>query len=156
MIRATEDILVELARDLRALGRLDKAKEILLRAIESDAAHVGALVELAQICRDRRDAVGALAALEAATKVAPANVDVRIALAVEYSEQNRFDEAFRTLEEILATHPHHVAALMRLARLHRTRGDRRKSHRGLTLRAKTPIEQCAGTGGTCARNLGGR
>ena len=85
------------------------------------------MVEIAQVCRDRRDAAGVLAALEAAAKAAPTNLDVRTALAWEYGEQNRADEALRAFKEILAANPNHVAALMRLGQLHRSRGNWQKS-----------------------------
>ena len=121
------NIQVELARDLRALNRLDEAEDILRVVSQDGSVHAGALVELAHVCRLRGNSAGTLATLEAAAKVAPENLDVRIALAGEYGEQNRFDAALRVLEEILATNPNHLAASLRLGQLHRQRGDLQKS-----------------------------
>ena len=50
-----------------------------------------------------------------------------MALAGEYGDQNRTDEALRVFEDILANDPKHIDALMRLGQLHRSRGDVQKS-----------------------------
>ena len=69
------NIQVELARVLRALGRLDEAGSVVYGILDAAPHQVGALIELGHLLRRRSDHEGAAAAFKAAVAADPFNRD---------------------------------------------------------------------------------
>ena len=117
-------IKLELARDLRALDRLDEAEAVHGALLEADAGNVGALVERGHVRRRRQDPGGAVSAFEIAAARAPHNRDIAIELARDLQALGRIDEAEASLRRALAADPGHLSTAMQLGGLLRARGNR--------------------------------
>jgi tetratricopeptide (TPR) repeat protein len=115
---------VEMAGELRELGRLDEAEALLRGVLERQSQQVDALVGLAQIARRRGDRVASLAMFEAAAAASPDHAGVKAELASDLRELGRFDEAEALLRGVLERQPQQVDALVELAQIARRRGDR--------------------------------
>ena len=115
---------LELVRERRALGQLDKAEQELdtLTGIEPGSA--AAAIERGLIRRQRKDHLGAGLAFAAAAAAVPDDLDVRLEFARELRAAEYLEEAEAVLRAALAVNPRHVEALIERAFLSRRRGDR--------------------------------
>lgn len=121
--RNRSGIQVELACELRLLGRLDGAEAVLaaLLAIEPDNA--GALVERAHLLRQRGDRVGAAASFRAAAALSPGNIPLRLELVRELRAIGQLDETEEELSLLLRIEPGNVAASVERGHVRRRRAD---------------------------------
>jgi tetratricopeptide (TPR) repeat protein len=115
---------VDIATDLRELGRFDEAEAALLEILKQAPQHFGALVGLAHIARRRGDRAASLRYFEAAAAVDPKHLQTRVDIATDLRELGRFDEAEAALLKILKQAPEDFGALVALGHLSRRRGDR--------------------------------
>jgi tetratricopeptide (TPR) repeat protein len=120
-----QGVKLELARDLRALDRLDEAEAVQSVLLDIDPGNVGALVERGHVRRRRADHIGAISAFEAASVHAPHNRDITIELVRDLQALDRLDDAETLLRKALDADPGHTQTAMQLGQLLRSRGDRR-------------------------------
>ena len=117
------NIQVELARDLRAIDRLDEANAVITNILGHDANHIGALIERGHICRRRSDHAGALAAFTAAATADPQNRNIQVELARDLRAIDRLDEANAVITNILGLDASHIGALIERGHICRRRSD---------------------------------
>ncbi|HXG12163.1 MAG TPA: tetratricopeptide repeat protein [Gemmataceae bacterium] len=92
-------------RQLTVMGRLDEAEELARQAAGRFPLLPRVWLDLALVCRERRDADGEKDALEHALQINPGwGIAVR-QLAALYERQERFDEARKLLEQAIARVP---------------------------------------------------
>ena len=94
-------VKLEVAADLRELGRLDEAEAVLQEILKQAPQHVGARLGLGHVARRRGDRGTALAYFEAAAALDPNNLPVKLEVAADLRELGRLDEAEAVLQEIL-------------------------------------------------------
>jgi tetratricopeptide (TPR) repeat protein len=116
-------ISVELARDLRALGRLDQAEFVLENALVTEPNLLGPLIERGHICRTRNDHTGAARAFAAAFAITPDQAGLTLELVREQRILDRLDEAEAILNGLLTSDPQQIGALIERGHLNRKRGD---------------------------------
>ncbi|MBR0756432.1 tetratricopeptide repeat protein [Bradyrhizobium jicamae] len=100
--------MVEAAAEERALGRPVEAKQLLLRALETETDQIGALMALAEIAMQSDDAAGALDFYRRAAAAHPTHVWTWMGGARAAFELGERDEAFRMIAEArdkLGAHP---------------------------------------------------
>lgn len=131
------NIQVELARDLRALGRLDEAEVVLGKVLEAEPSKVAALIERGLVLRRRRDHAEAVAAFKLAVAAEPHNRNIQVELARDLRALGRLDEADAVLSRVLDAEPRQFGALVERGHVQRGRGD----HAG----ALTAFEAAAAT-----------
>jgi tetratricopeptide (TPR) repeat protein len=117
------NIRVELARDVRALGRLDQAEFVLENVLVTEPNLLGALIERGHICRTRGDHIGAARAFAAAFAITPDQAGLTLELVRELRILDRLDEAKAILDALLAKEPQQIGALIEHGHLDRKRGD---------------------------------
>jgi tetratricopeptide (TPR) repeat protein len=115
---------VEVASDLRALGRLDEAEAELQKIIEQKPQHVGALIELGHLARKRNDRAASLSYFRAAAAADPNNLLLKADVASDLRELGRLDEAEAELQKILNRDPDHFPALFSLGQIAIQNGNR--------------------------------
>jgi Flp pilus assembly protein TadD len=109
------DAACNLAYCLRRLDRHDEARDALRRALEIDATHAGAMLNLGSLLIDRDDLAGAEAVMRKAAAAHPGDAAIRVNLASALFHQGRYDEAAAAAEAALAIqsdqpHAHHTLA----------------------------------------------
>ena len=117
------NIQVELARDLRALDRLDEADAVLNDVLDAEPLQTGALIERGHILRQRGKLKEAAAAFKTAATCDPSNRNIEVEIARSLRALNRLDEADKALSSILAAEPLHLGALIERGHLLFGRGD---------------------------------
>ena len=117
------NIQVELARDLRALDRLDEADVVLNNILDAEPRHPWALIERGLILRQRGKHEEAASAFKTAATSDPSNRNVEVEFARSLLALNRLDEADEVLSNALAAEPCHIGALKERGHLARRRGD---------------------------------
>uniref|UniRef100_UPI00191EDBF7 tetratricopeptide repeat protein n=1 Tax=Microvirga soli TaxID=1854496 RepID=UPI00191EDBF7 len=115
---------IEVAADLRELGRLDEAEAVLQEILKQAPQHAGARIWLGHVARRRGDRAAALTYFEAAAELEPHNLPVKLEVAADLRELGRLDEAEAVLQEILKQAPQHAGARIALGHVARRRGDR--------------------------------
>jgi tetratricopeptide (TPR) repeat protein len=108
---------------LRRAGRGEEARAALRRALELDAAHVPALVALAELRAAAGDVDGALALYDRATAADPEDAAPAYAAAALQLERSEVRDATERLADLLRAHPWHGEAAYQLARLALERGE---------------------------------
>jgi tetratricopeptide (TPR) repeat protein len=147
----------EAAADLRALGRLDEAEDLLRLVLAIEPRHVPSLIGIGDIARRRSDRAGAIAAYKAAlTSVSDGGPTLEIVNALR--ELGQIETAEAKLEELLASRPDNWMALLALGsiRLEQFRLDDAAEifHRALTAAPNEPA--CLLSLGRLARQRGER
>ena len=148
---------VEAATDLRALGRLDEAEDLLRLVLAVEPRHVPSLIGIGDIARRRSDRAGAIAAYKAAlTSVSDGGPTLEIVNALR--ELGQIETAEAKLEELLASRPDNWPALLALGsiRLEQFRLDDAAEifHRALAAAPNEPA--CLLSLGRLARQRGER
>ncbi len=87
------------------LGRLEEAEDAYLRALQTCPRYGAALADLGELRLTRQRYEAALAALQTATEINPANVDVWINHGLALHHLGRSDEALQSLDRALALDP---------------------------------------------------
>jgi predicted Zn-dependent protease len=108
---------------LRRAGRGEEAQVALGRALELDAAHVPALVALAELRAAAGDAAAAVALYDRATAADPQDAAAAYAAAALQLERGEAQDAAERLADLLRTHPWHGEAAYQLARRALERGE---------------------------------
>jgi tetratricopeptide (TPR) repeat protein/lipopolysaccharide biosynthesis glycosyltransferase len=116
------NIQSEIAHTLRALMRLDEAETICRRILSRLPEHVGSLVVLGSIFRQRHDYPAALAHLDTAAKINPSKLDVQVEVGNILRDMDRLDEAQAIYRSVLDRNPGQISALLGLAFVARQRG----------------------------------
>jgi tetratricopeptide (TPR) repeat protein len=108
---------LEMALELRTLGRLDEAEALYLSLLEDHPNLVRALAGLGHIARLRGQPRLALSHYRAALAVNPTRTDLKLEAAAQLRKLSRFREAEEMYRAILVEQPDHAGARTRLARL---------------------------------------
>jgi tetratricopeptide (TPR) repeat protein len=108
---------LEVALELRTLGRLDEAEALYLSLLEDHPNLVRALAGLGHIARLRGQPRLALSHYRAALAVNPTRTDLKLEAAAQLRKLSRFHEAEQSYRAILVEQPDHAGARTRLARL---------------------------------------
>src|SRR5215213_2827673 len=83
---------IEIATDLRELGRLDEAETVLQEILKQAPQHAGAYIWLGHVARKRGDRATALAHFEAAAQAEPDNLPVKLEIAIEFRDRGLYNE----------------------------------------------------------------
>jgi tetratricopeptide (TPR) repeat protein len=116
--------LLELAADLRELGRLEEAEAHGRRALEIAPSQPVAHIGLAQCARARGNRAAALQILTAAAAALPHDSGLRLERAAELRHFGQLDAAEAECRHVLATQPENLHAHLGLGHAARKRGDR--------------------------------
>jgi tetratricopeptide (TPR) repeat protein len=108
---------LEMALELRTLGRLDEAEALYLSLLEDHPNLVRALAGLGHIAQARGQPRLALRHYRAALAVNPTRTDLKLEAAAQLRKLSRFREAEEMYRAILVEQPDHAGARTRLARL---------------------------------------
>ena len=117
-------IKLEIANELRELGRVDEAETVLRSVLLGEPKHFRAHVELGHLLRQRGDLLAALVNFETASALDPSKIGIKLEIANELRELGRVDEAETVLRSVLLSEPDHFRAHVELGHLLRRRGDR--------------------------------
>jgi len=109
------ELRIELGNLYYESGLLDQALEAYLAAVEIDSLHVGALLNLAAVHVDKGNSEAAIAYLEAAREIDPANPMVYTNLESTYYWLQRYGEAVDMYTTALGLDPNYVEAHFNLA-----------------------------------------
>jgi predicted Zn-dependent protease len=120
-------ILLEIASDLRTLGRLDEAEIQYHAALALEPEHLYARLGLAHCARARGNHAASLALFQAVMETMPATPWAQLEVAAELRELGRFDEAETRYRAVLALEAGNAYARMGLGHCARHRGDRHAS-----------------------------
>jgi tetratricopeptide (TPR) repeat protein len=112
-------IRLELARQLRLLGRLDDAETLIDNLIESDPKLFGAQVERGHVRRGRGDHAGAALAFEAAATIDPEHIPLRLEWIRALRAIDRDAEAEVLVDNVLARDSSNIGALIERGHLRR-------------------------------------
>jgi tetratricopeptide (TPR) repeat protein len=115
---------IELAADLRELGRLDAAEEQGRQAVALAPRNVHAHLSLGHCARKRGDRQAAMAIFRSAAAIAPTEPAPRIELAADLRDLGQLDAAEAQCRQALALAPGNVYAHLGLGHCLRKRGDR--------------------------------
>jgi len=118
-----DGIQVEIACELRALDRVDDARQVLDGILVRAPHFTNALIELGHLSRRQNNQRGALAAFEGAAANHPEHVGLQLEIVRSLRALDRLDEAEARLVKVLATHPGDLAALIERGHLSRRQGD---------------------------------
>lgn len=113
--------LLEAARDLRRMSRLDEAEALYRSVLEHRPAQVRALVNLGRIATARGNVRLALNYYQAALAANPGRTDLKLKIAARLRKLSRVNEARQVYEGILAQKPDDAAARARLRSLAKPR-----------------------------------
>jgi tetratricopeptide (TPR) repeat protein len=108
------NIQLEIARTLRRMLRLDDAEATCQRILNQVPNHVGALVTLGSIARQRLDHAAALGYFRAVTAIDQSKLDVQVEIGHTLREMDRTGEAEAIFRSILEYQPDHVPAILGL------------------------------------------
>jgi lipopolysaccharide biosynthesis glycosyltransferase/Tfp pilus assembly protein PilF len=114
---------IEIADLLREMRRLDHAERRYRGVLEASPGHLGALLGLAQIARERGDDVAALQWFEAALESDASRLPIRLEIVTTLRQLGRLDEAEAVCRRVLEQRPDHAEALISLGHIARARGD---------------------------------
>jgi len=95
-------IKVEIANDLRELGRTEEADAVLAQILGNDPKHVGALVSLGHLRRRLGKHSESIDAFMAASSLQPSNFGIRVEVINGLLEAGRLDEAASRIDTALS------------------------------------------------------
>lgn len=124
-----------LANALEAQGRIDDAIAEYEAAVGNDPRMALAHFRLGCLRQTKGDAAAALASLAKADRLKPKSVPILLSLAQVQADLGRFDEAERTIRQLLRLDPAHAGGRELFARL--------TGHTSAPLPAKAPTPSCA-------------
>jgi tetratricopeptide (TPR) repeat protein len=113
--------LLEAARALRKLSRLDEAEALYRSVLEHRPAQVRALVNLGRIAAARGKPRLALNYYQAAVAANPGRTDLKLKIASQLRKLSRLNEARQVYEGIVGQRPDDVVARARLRKLAKPR-----------------------------------
>ena len=116
-------IQVELAHELRMLGRARRVRAAPGGRPDEDPANASALIELGHLFRHRLRRGGRAASFAAATLIEPCNFALRLELVRERRALGRVDKAERELDALVALDPGSAAAAIERGLTPRQRKD---------------------------------
>ena len=108
---------LEIASELRELGRFKEAEQAIISALQIDPCHAQAHAQYGFLLRRQGDAQKALLELEHAAKYAPENTRFRIEIALAHRELGNSMKAEAILTEIVDKNPEDVSARSALSTL---------------------------------------
>ncbi len=114
--------MIERAKQLRALDRLDEAEALLDDVLNIEPGEVKALIERGHLFRGRGDRERAAGAFRAAAAVDPRNWNIQVELARDLRALDRLDEADAILNNVLDAEPLQTGALIERGHILRQRG----------------------------------
>jgi tetratricopeptide (TPR) repeat protein len=120
-------MLLEIASDLRALGRLDDAEAQYHEVLATTPDDLYARLGLAHCARQRGNHKASLALFQAVMETLPATPWAQLEVAADLRELGRFDEAEARYRAVLVLEPNSAYARMGLGHCARHRGDRHAS-----------------------------
>jgi tetratricopeptide (TPR) repeat protein len=120
-------VQLEIADDLRELGRFDQAEAVLQRLNGTGLRNIGLCVQLAHLRRRRGDRIGSLAILDEAAAIDPQHTGVQLERADDLRELGRFSDAETVLHRVIAVDPQNIEGFISTSRLRRRQGDRAAS-----------------------------
>jgi lipopolysaccharide biosynthesis regulator YciM len=113
---------LDVAEELRALGRIEDAKTALARAEEASRGFWAVELGLGYCARAQREHVAAQLHFEKASRLAPAELAPRLGLIEELRDSGALDEARQAAQALLDEHPGHMPVLLSLAYTERQAG----------------------------------
>jgi protein O-GlcNAc transferase len=116
------ELLANYALAAARLGKLEEARAGLIRVTQATGA-ASAFVNLGNVCEQLGDRAGALAALQAAVRRAPNNVEALTNLGRVLTAQRSLDEAVAVLTRALTLNPNHATAALNLGNALKDMGD---------------------------------
>jgi tetratricopeptide (TPR) repeat protein len=129
-------VRLEIANDLRELGRLDSAEATVNGVLENDPDSFEAHVGLAHINRQQGDRQSSLSEFEIAARLNPNHPGVRLEIANDLRELDKLDSAEAIVSQVLEQDPDNFEAHVGLAHIKRRRGDRHGSLSELQIAAR--------------------
>lgn len=136
-------VKVDIAFELRALGRLEQARDAFVDVVRQAPDLGGAHAGLGHTLRQLGDRAGALAAFEAAAAAEPKNAGLQVDLGHELREAGRLEAAEAAYRAALAREAENLPALIGLARVQRQRHDREGALATLETAAKVKPDAIA-------------
>lgn len=115
---------VEIAVELRELGRLEESRAILAELLERQPGSLSARIAMGRTTRRIGDHESALAHFQEAHRLDPDHVVLPVEIAAELRELRRYEESRALLEELLERRPDSLSARIALGLTARKRGDR--------------------------------
>jgi len=109
------------AGEIRALGRLDEASEVLQSVSKEAAGRAEYSYQNGCICADRGDSFGAIEYFERAVDMDPYHSRALFWLAGENARHGNDDEAIRLYEQSLSKPPYYTGAILNLGLLYEDR-----------------------------------
>jgi len=100
-------------RDAFFASRYDEASELFQRTLESNPAHVNALLRLGDIYFGRDDLIKAREFYIKANKIKPRSVEILLSLEKLSEKEKKWQEALRYLDDILEINDENISALYR-------------------------------------------
>jgi tetratricopeptide (TPR) repeat protein len=115
---------LEIALDLRELGRLDETEAVLQEVLKQAPHNVSAYIGLAHVARKRGDRAASLASFQAAAAADPNHLGVKLELAGELKDRGLHQEATSIIDAALQLEPENVHVRMQRGYLQRHAGNR--------------------------------
>ena len=120
---------IDLAAELRELNRDEEAENICLNLVRENPHSSQPLIELAKCARSRGDTHRVVDLLTRSVIVDPSHLGAKIALADEYRDRWRLEEADQLYNAVLSKMPGNYWALMGKGHAARRRGDRQSAQK---------------------------
>lgn len=115
---------IDVAVELREVGRLEEAHEVLISFIDTHPESAPAWINLGHTDRRRGLREAALQSYRRALKLRPDHPTLSLDIAIELRDLGRFDEAQASLTSYLAANPESVAGWTMLGQIQRRIGER--------------------------------
>jgi len=144
LVDAQEGIRIVMALELERQGRVDEAKDVLLRHLALEPNRAAARRHLGTIFVHQGKLALGIAELEAAVDIESGYVDAWYDLGVSYAQKGDIERSIRAFRKTLAIDPGYHMAHYRLGRAFMHQGDLKKAHEHLQSAVEsTPELICA-------------